>query len=111
MAQALPQARRGCSVSDASGPPPRRRRPGRGARRERPPPAPPAPGGRWSSRALVLALLVGAWVGRQAAILPEAGERILDLAIAVGIAVMVALGYRRLARRYRRPRSGRSSRR
>ena len=88
-------------MSERPGPPPRPRRP----RPPKPPPPSPAPGGGWSARAVALALLIGAWLGRQASILPEQSEQIFDLAIAVGIAVLVALGYRRLARRYRGGRS------
>ena len=90
-----------------SGPPagaPRRRRAARARRSAPPPPAPPPAAGRWSGRALALALLIGAWLGRQAGVLPEGAERLLDLAIAVGIALLVALGYRRLARGGRRAR-------
>ncbi len=71
--------------------------------------APGAAGGRWPTWALLLAALAGAWIGRQATALPEAGTRAFDIVIAVGIAAIVAMGYRRLARRYRGLRRGRSS--
>ncbi len=84
--------------------------PGPRPRDRRPFPPSSGPGGRWSSRAVALALLIGAWLGRQASILPEQSEQIFDLAIAVGIALLVALGYRRLARGRRRPPGGRAGR-
>ncbi len=89
---------------------PRRRRAARAARGSPPPPAPTRGAGGWSSRAVAMALLIGAWLGRQASILPEEAERILDLGIAIGIAALVALGYRQRARS-RRSRGERSSRR
>jgi hypothetical protein len=83
-----------------------------------PPPAslssgasPRAEGRRWATWALLLAALLGAWIGRQATALPESGTRAFDIAIAVGIAAIVALGYRRLALRYRRLRRERARRR
>ncbi len=103
--------------------------PGRRSRRRRPPPPageprlagrpPPASlpasaapaGRRWPTWALVLAALLGAWIGLQSTALPETGTRIFEIAIAVGLATIVAFGYRRLARRYRRLRRERTSRR
>jgi hypothetical protein len=70
-----------------------------------------AEGRRWATWALLLAALLGAWIGRQATALPESGTRAFDIAIAVGIAAIVALGYRRLALRYRRLRRERARRR
>lgn len=90
---------------------PRRRRSAREARLTGLPPTPSSAGRRWPGWALVLAALVGAWIGRQVTILPETGTRLFDIAIAVGIAAIVALGYRRLAQRYRRLRRERSIRR
>ena len=96
--------------------------PSRRSRKRRPPPpsgaprratqAPPASlspgaasrteGRRWPTWGLVLAALLGAWIGLQSHRLPESGTRLFEIAIAVGIAAIVALGYRRLALRYRR---------
>lgn len=98
-AQALPAHRR-----LVSGPRRRRMRRSLAASPRRAAPSPPRGerGGRaalWSALATWMAILAGVWVGRASLMLPAGAQGIAGLLLAALTAVVVAIGYRRWARR------------
>ena len=84
--------------------PPRRRR-GRDAERiapsPQPPQRPPPPAGQrgWPSAGAWLLFLLGLWIGRATAVLPEDANSAFGLALTVVTALALALSYRRWVRR------------